>query len=221
MTITTEVTIHSYCRTLDAMAKRMRDKGWFQVKFPRFLTTIPRLIAFGINNGDVLEIGPGPGYLGLELLKSTSNTSLTGLDISTDMIKIAKCNAAEYEFTGRARYHLGDASNMPFRDGQFDCVFSNASLHEWDNPRQVLNEIARVLRPGGRYYIADLRRDMRKFLKWIVWFMAWPREVRPYFIASIKDSYTIGEVKDILCDTQLRKSKIHKIWNGLAVIGRK
>lgn len=221
MTITTGATTCSYCQTLNAMARRMRDKGWYQLKFPKFLTTVPLLIAAGINRGDTLEIGPGPGYLGLEWLKNTNGTTLTGLDVSTDMVEIAKHNAAEYEFTERARYLLADASDIPFRNNRFDCVFSNASLHEWVSPRQVLNEIDRVLRPGGSYYITDLRRCMSNLWKWIVWFMAWPKEVRPYFMASVNESYTIEEVKDILRDTQLRNSSVSKAWYGLTITGQR
>ncbi len=221
MTITTGATTCSYCQTLNAMARRMRDKGWYQLKFPKFLITVPLLIASGINMGDTLEIGPGPGYLGLEWLKNTNGTTLTGLDVSTDMVEIAKHNAAEYELAERARYLLADAADIPFRNNRFDCVFSNASLHEWVSPRQVLNEIARVLRPGGSYYITDLRRCMSNLWKWIVWFMAWPKEVRPYFIASVNESYTIEETKDILRDTQLRNSSVSKTWYGLAITGQK
>ena len=221
MTITTGATTCSYCQTLNAMARRMRDKGWYQLRFPKFLTTVPLLIASGINRGNALEIGPGPGYLGLEWVKDTHGTTLTGLDVSPDMVEIAKRNVAEYEFTGRARYLLADASDIPFGSNRFDCVFSSASLHEWINPRQVLNEIARVLRPGGSYYITDLRRCMSSLWKWIVWFMAWPKEVRPYFIASVNESYTIEEVKDIVSDTQLRNSSVSKTWYGLKITGQK
>jgi len=221
MTITTGATTCSYCQTLNAMARRMRDKGWYQLKFPKFLTTVPLLIAAGINRGDTLEIGPGPGYLGLEWLKNTNGTTLTGLDVSADMVEIAKLNAAEYKFTERARYLLADASDIPFGNNRFDCVFSNASLHEWVSPRQVLSEVARVLRPGGSYYITDLRRCMSSLWKWIVWFMAWPKEVRPYFMASVNESYTIEEVKDILRDTQLRNSSVSKAWYGLTITGQR
>jgi len=220
MTITTGAATCSYCQTLNAMARRMRDKGWYQLKFPKFLTTVPLLIASDISKGDALEIGPGPGYLGLEWLKDTNSTRLTGLDISTDMVEIAKHNAAEYGFAERARYLLADACDIPFRNNRFDCVFSSASLHEWGNPRQVLNEIARVLRPDGSYYITDLRRCMSILWKWIVWFMAQPREVRPYFIASVGESYMIEEVKNILRDTQLRNSRVYKTWYGLTITGK-
>ena len=220
MTITTGATALSYCQTLNAMARHMRDNGWYQLKFPKFLITVPLLLAFGINRGDALEIGPGPGYLGLEWLKGTKGTTLTGLDVSTDMLEIAKGNASEYELTGRAKYLLADASDMPFRNNQFDCVFSSASLHEWGEPKQVMNEIARVLKPGGNYYITDLRRCMSSLWKWVVWFLARPKEVRPYFIASVNESYMIRDVEDILRDTQLRNSSISKALYGLAIKGQ-
>ena len=221
MTIPTGATTRSYCQTLNAMARRMRDKGWYQQKLPKFLTTVPLLVAAGINGGGALEIGPGPGYLGLEWLKKTKGTTLTGLDISTDMVEIAKLNATEYNLTERTKYLLADASNIPFSDNQFDCVFSSASLHEWTNVRQVLNEIARVLRPGGSYYITDLRRCMSGIWKWVVWFLARPNEVRPYFIASVNKSYMLEEVKDILRGTQLRNSIVSKAWYGLKITGQK
>jgi ubiquinone/menaquinone biosynthesis C-methylase UbiE len=220
MTITTGAATRSYCQTLNAMARRMRDRGWYQVNFPKFLATVPLLVASGINSGDALEIGPGPGYLGLEWLKNTNGTTLTGLDISPNMIEIAKHNAAEYEFPERVRYLLADASDMPFRNNEFDCVFSSASLHEWIQPKQIMNEIARVLKPGGSYYITDLRRSMSRIWKLVVWFLAWPKEVRPYFIASVNESYMIKEVKDILRDTQLCNSSISKALYGLVIKGQ-
>ena len=199
----------------------MRDKGWYQVNVPRFLTAVPLLIASGINRGDALEIGPGPGYLGLEWLRDTNGTTLTGLDISPNMIEIAKHNAAEYELTERVRYLLADASDMPFENDQFDCVFSSASLHEWAQPKLIMNEIARVLKPDGSYYITDLRRCMSNLWKWVVWFLARPKEVRPYFIASVNESYMIKDVKNILRDTQLRNSSVSKALYGLAIKGQK
>ena len=221
MTVTTETTLRSYCQTLNAMARRMRDKGWYLVNFPRFLATVPILVASGINSGNALEIGPGPGYLGLEWLRNTNDTTLTGLDICPDMIEIAKHNAAEYEFTDRVRYLLADASDMPFENNQFDCVFSSASLHEWANPKLIMNEISRVLKPGGSYYITDLRRCMSWAWKLAVWLLARPREVRPYFIASVNESYMLKEVKDIMRDTLLWNSTVSKALYGLAIKGQK
>ena len=62
---------------------------------------------------------------------------------------------------------------------------------------------------------------MSNLWKVVVWLMAWPKEVRPYFIASVKESYTIEEIRDILRDTQLSDSIVSKSWYGLKITGRK
>jgi methylase of polypeptide subunit release factors len=71
----------------DQMMKRLRDKGWMETS---------QIIKSGIDKGLALEVGPGPGYLGLEWLKKTSNTQLMALDVSPDMIQLAEKNAQEY-----------------------------------------------------------------------------------------------------------------------------
>jgi len=203
------------------MARQMRDRGWYRFRIPRFLTTVPVLVAAGIDRGDALEIGPGPGYLGLEWLKRTRGTTLTGLDISAEMVELARSNAKEYGLAERAKYVLADASDMPFEDKRFNCVFSTASLHEWLDPGRVLNEVARVLTPGGSYYVADLRRCMSSLWKRVVWLLARPTEVRPYFMASVDDSYRLEEVKAIVRDTLLSNSSVCKALYGLRITGQR
>jgi len=221
MTITGTTNVHAYCRTLDDMARQMRDRGWYRFRIPRFLTTVPVLVAAGIDRGDALEIGPGPGYLGLEWLKRTRGTTLTGLDISAEMVELARSNAEQYGLAERAKYVLADASDMPFEDKRFNCVFSTASLHEWLDPGRVLNEVARVLTPGGSYYVADLRRCMSRLWKRVVWLLARPTEVRPYFMASVDDSYRLEEVKAIVRDTLLSNSRVCKALYGLRITGQR
>ena len=74
-------------KTYDEMMRRMRDRGWLETKM---------IITAGLSSGLALEVGPGPGYLGLEWLKHTQGTALSGLDISEDMIAVAERNAREY-----------------------------------------------------------------------------------------------------------------------------
>jgi len=70
------------------------------------------------------------------------------------MIALAHKNAGEYGLEDRVRYVNASGSRMPFEDGSFDAVFTNGSLHEWADPRATFNEIWRVLRAGGRYFIS-------------------------------------------------------------------
>ena len=117
-------------------AKNMRDKGW---------NNVDSFIAAGIMDGNVLEIGPGPGYIGLEWLKKSSGGTLTGIEISDEMIQQASKNAAEYGMQNRVHYEKGNCMQMPFADASFDAVISNGSLHEWEFPERTFNEICGVM----------------------------------------------------------------------------
>ncbi|MBN1995021.1 MAG: class I SAM-dependent methyltransferase [Anaerolineae bacterium] len=196
----------------DAMMRQSRDKG-------QLLTNL--VLQAGITTGLVLEIGPGPGYLGLEWLKQTEGTWLKGLDISQDMLKVAEKNAAEYGLTERVEYIHGDALQMPFEDEFFDGVFTNAALHEWADPERALNEIYRVLKPGGRYLITDLRRDMPFPIKWVMWLGTKPKEIRPGLFRTINASYTRDEVQRLLAKTRLKDASVGQSSFGLGISGQK
>jgi ubiquinone/menaquinone biosynthesis C-methylase UbiE len=196
----------------DIMMRNMRDRGWIETNL---------VLKEGISSGLALEIGPGPGYLGLEWLKKTKDTRLKGLEISNDMIALARKNATEYGLSDRVEYYQGDAKKMPFKDGHFDAVFTNGSLHEWANPDMIFDEIARVLKPGGGYVISDLRRDMIAPIRWFLWLTVKPKEMRPGLTTSINASYTLHEIKDILSRTKLQGWKVSKNPLGIVISGQK
>lgn len=196
----------------DTMMRNMRDKGWIETNL---------ILKEGISSGLALEIGPGPGYLGLEWLKKTKGTQLNGLEISGDMIALAKKNANEYGLIDRVEYYQGDAKKMPFENGYFDAVFTNGSLHEWAYPDMIFNEISRVLKPGGRYMISDLRRDMIAPIRWFLWITIKPKEMRPGLTTSINASYTLPEIKAVLTQTTLQGWHVSKNPLGIVISGQK
>jgi ubiquinone/menaquinone biosynthesis C-methylase UbiE len=196
----------------DQMQRKLRDKGWIE-------TT--DIIRSGISKGLALEIGPGPGYLGLEWLKHTQGTTLTGLDISADMIAIAERNAEEYGLSVRVEYLQSSGNEMPFDDEKFNAVFTNGSLHEWSGPENTFNEIWRVLKKGGRVYISDLRRDMFFLIKWFLWINAKPKAIRPGLITSINAAYTIDELKELIQGTKLGNCVVSGNPIGLKLTGIK
>ena len=204
--IQSEVTTAMY----DSFARGMRDKGWNGVE---------GMIASGIKGGDILEIGPGPGYVGLELAKKLNPRSLTGCEISQAMLRLAEKNAEEYKISGR--YVQGNAMEMPFQDESFDSVISNGSLHEWEDPVRVFNEIHRVLRPGGHYCITDLRRDVALWKKGFVYATTKPKEMRPGLLTSLHAAYTVSEITELLADSGLHTSHVQKDFFGLCISGIK
>ena len=177
------------------------------------------MIASGIKGADMLEIGPGPGYVGLELAKKIHVTSLTGCEISPAMLRFAEKNANEYGIS--ARYLIGNCMNMPFEDESFDTIISNGSLHEWENPILVFNEIYRVLRTGGRYCITDLRRDVHPLKKAMMYVSAQPKEMRPGLVTSLNAAYTVSEISELLRHSDLRSATVTGDFFGLCIAGEK
>ncbi|NMC83879.1 MAG: class I SAM-dependent methyltransferase [Anaerolineaceae bacterium] len=203
-----EVTVTQY----DLMQRGFRDRGWLETK---------AVLSSGITSGNVLEVGHGPGYLGLEWLKQTQNTSLTGLDISADMNTLAQRNAREYGLSNRTDYRLGNSSQLPFPSDIFEAVFTSGSLHEWAEPQSAFEEIWRVLKPGGRYFISDLRRDMSFPLLTLLWLSVRPTSIRPGLLTSISAAYTVEELTALLGKTHLKEAKISANAIDLAIVGAK
>ena len=159
--------------------------------------------------------------MGLEWLKKTEGTTLRALEISADMVEMAEKNAIEYGLRSRVKYVEGDAQKMPFEDNTFDGVFPNGSLYEWSQPSRIFNEVYRCLKPGGKYLISDMQRDMNPFVKWFLKLMTKPKEIRPGLVSSINASYTVQEIQSILSETDLKSSKVKKTTMGFIITGEK
>ena len=117
----------------------------------------------------VLEVGCGPGHLSIRLARR-HGLDTTGLDLDPAMIGRARANAEGMgEGFGRLpsgrlpSFLVGDVASMPFGDGSFDVVVSTLSMHHWADPAAGLDEIDRVLRPGGRVLVWDFRRGFLPF----------------------------------------------------------
>lgn len=118
---------------------------------------LARRVAAEIAPGSaVLEVAPGPGYFAIELAK-LGDYEITGLDISETLVEIARANSARANV--RVDFRRGNASSMPFGDETFDFLLCRAAFKNFSEPQRALEEMCRVLRPGGRALIIDLRRD--------------------------------------------------------------
>jgi ubiquinone/menaquinone biosynthesis C-methylase UbiE len=104
----------------------------------------------------LLEVAPGPGYFCIELARLGSY-AISGLDISHTFVKMAAKKAAEAG--ARVNFTQGSASNMPFPRDSFDFLLCRAAFKNFAKPVAALQEMCRVLKPGGRGLIIDLSRD--------------------------------------------------------------
>ena len=109
------------------------------------------------DGGDVLEVAPGPGYMAIELVRLGSKYHITGVDISRSFVRIATENAKRAGV--QINFQHGDVAQMPLASDSFDFVVCQAAFKNFPDPVAALNEIHRVLRPGGRASIYDLRKD--------------------------------------------------------------
>ncbi|MEI6442287.1 MAG: class I SAM-dependent methyltransferase [Nostocales cyanobacterium ELA583] len=104
-------------------------------------------------NANVLDLGCGTGRLLNRLATEFPEIRGTGLDLSPQMLRVAR---QKNRHRPRLIYIEGNAENLPFAEGQFDAVFNTISFLHYPQPEQVLNEVARVLSLGGKFYLVDI-----------------------------------------------------------------
>ena len=121
-------------------------------------------IAGALDEGaDVLDVATGPGHLAIELAKLGARlgelgpSRVTGVDISRSFVKIAEENARAASVD--VRFQLGNPQALPFVDESFDAVVCRAAFKNFAEPVKALDEMARVLKPGGFGLIMDLNRE--------------------------------------------------------------
>lgn len=110
-----------------------------------------------VGRRDVLEVAPGPGFFAIELAKR-ADVRVTALDISRSFVAMTAENATNAGVTIDVR--LGNAAAMPLADAAFDLVYCSAAFKNFAEPVKALDEMHRVLRPGGEAIISDLRKDV-------------------------------------------------------------
>jgi ubiquinone/menaquinone biosynthesis C-methylase UbiE len=104
----------------------------------------------------VLEVAPGSGYFAIELAK-LGNYRVTGLDISKTFVEIADRNAKEANV--QVEFRQGNVSNMPFESDSFNFILCRAAFKNFSDPLGAVQEMYRVLKPGGCGLIIDMRKD--------------------------------------------------------------
>ena len=106
-------------------------------------------------SGRILDLGTGPGYLPIEIVKRSSGIHITGIDLSRKLIQMARSNAVKAGFADRLNFQFGNAGRLEFDDASFDLVISTGMLHSLKDPVKVLQEIYRVLKAGREAWVFD------------------------------------------------------------------
>ncbi len=170
--------------------------------------------------GDVLEVAPGPGFLAVELAR-TPTLRVTALEISKTFVELARKNVAEAGVT--ANIVQGNASAMPFEDSSFDLLVCRAAFKNFAEPGKALGEMRRVLRPGGRAVIIDLRKDvsMRDIDRYIdglvvgfvsLWFTSFT-----FRFMLLRRAYTVDAMQALIAPIGFAKTRIDTNEIGMEI----
>jgi ubiquinone/menaquinone biosynthesis C-methylase UbiE len=130
-----------------------RTTGNALEQFRKEARTLAEQLAEGAS---ILEVAPGPGFLSIELAK-LGDYQVVGLDISKTFVELATENARKAGV--QVAFQLGNAAAMPFDPDSFDLIVCRAAFKNFSEPVRALTEMYRVLKPGGKAFIFDLRPD--------------------------------------------------------------
>lgn len=148
------MTVHTPLRTDDVRRSYARWAGHYDFTFALFGRKYVKKIVNRLNDEThghrVLDVGCGTG---LSLPYFRPDLSVTGIDISEEMLARAEQRARRKKLKNIDALQVMDASNMQFADGQFDSVLATFVMSVVPNPALVMDEISRVTRPGGRVYL--------------------------------------------------------------------
>jgi demethylmenaquinone methyltransferase / 2-methoxy-6-polyprenyl-1,4-benzoquinol methylase len=136
----------------DAMNRLMtggRDVAW------RDLTVRLALAGYGRGTARVLDVATGTGDLALALAAAGAG-EVVGLDLAEPMLRAAQTKARRRDDGAGVTWVVGDALRMPFSDGRFDACTVSFGLRNMPDYAAALSEMARVLRPGGRFFCLEL-----------------------------------------------------------------
>lgn len=185
-----------------------------------FRTLAPRTAQELADGAEVLEVAPGPGYFSIELAK-LGKQHVTGLDISKTFVEIARRNALSEGV--QVDFRQGNASAMSFTDASFDRILCRAAFKNFSGPVQALREMRRVLKPGGKAVIIDLRKDASKqaidsyvdnlgVRAWNALFMKWT-----FRSMLLKRAYTRPDFERFIGESGFRKSQFDESPVGFEI----
>jgi ubiquinone/menaquinone biosynthesis C-methylase UbiE len=208
---------------LDVTTHPVGSRGFFedldQYHFEK-LHHLPRLIDFnGYSGKSVLEVGCGAG---VDLARfARGGAKATGVDIAASAIELANTNFQQQGLEVELRVANGEA--LPFRDDTFDLVYAHGVVQYTADPGRLVNEVHRVLKPGGEAIFQVYNR--------ISWLNALSKVMNvglEHDDAPVLLKFTIGEFRTLL--SRFRsvrieperfpvKSRLHGGWKGAVYNG--
>jgi len=179
-----------------------------------------RLVPFdGFRGRSVLEVGVGAG---VDLARfAKGGAEVTGVDLAPSAIALARANFEQQGLQGR--FEVADGERLPFPDNSFDMVFAHGVVQYTANPRQLVEECRRVLKPGGEAIFQVYNR--------VSWLNALSKLMKvglEHDDAPVLLKFSIGELRrlaggfkkvKIVAERFPVKSRLHGGWKGAVYNG--
>lgn len=115
----------------------------------------------------VLEIGFGSGKFFNKLFEKTEHQNVCGLDYSPEMVASAKSINQSSVDDNKLTLKQGNSDDIPFADQSFDKIYCNMVVYFWDQPEKHLEEVQRVLKPGGKFYTGIRSKESMQTLPFV------------------------------------------------------
>lgn len=111
-----------------------------------------------VKPNSILDIATGTADLAIEAAKQLKPDKIVGLDISANMLKIGDKKIARKNLTEIISLELGDSENLQFEDESFDAITAGFGVRNFENLEKGLQEMYRVLKPGGNLMILEFSK---------------------------------------------------------------
>ncbi|RUM91179.1 MAG: methyltransferase type 11 [Thermovibrio sp.] len=172
----------------------------------------------------VVDFCSGAGNVGELLLKRAPKAKLINCDISKPLLLMAK-----KRLNGKAFYVCSDNRFFPVKGNSVDIVFSSFCVRNSPEPRKTLEEVKRVLKPGGVFAVLDFFKPKEKnglfnlnrcifnqFMKINTLVSNKNREAIDYLFKSIENFYSVGEFKEILREYGFNVKNVENFMGDVA-----
>lgn len=150
---------------------------------------------------EVLDLGTGTAQIPIELCRQSAEGRILAIDLSAEMLLVAKANVEVASLRDRVMLDRIDAKGLPYAAGRFSAVMSNSIIHHIPEPAPSFAEALRVTRSGGRLFFRDLARpDTAEQVRTLVqqYALGANEHQRKLFGDSLHAALSIEEVRELV-----------------------
>lgn len=170
---------------------------------------LERLDALITGKETVLDVGAGSGYFSIPIAERLKQGKVISLDLSPAMLMHLKRRAKKKKLGDRIEARLGNAYQLDVKGSSVDIATANGVFHELTAPSQALDEIKRVLKPGGFAVISDFRDTYLG------------KKIAAAHREGDHGPFSTQELKGLLIDAGLLDVNVDVIRHWVLAIGRK